>query len=697
LKILTVADGKIDSFKLPKLRGADRVWLRFSREANQLLIAVTSETKCSAYSLEDLGGNWSFSGSPIQIDGQCFGISEFNQGRAFLVCATNLPANKKVDLVDSATGSTVWDYGFDSKILDVKLVISGWLPKGNFVLILPNRESILVVDDGAKLNHYKTNFSLTNQLISVDLDFFMNQLQTNSLGLKAVNRESRIDSVGKDIPRDSVRNAFNKLRGESDRLLECHREAFVHFALPERNVWVRGQGTISYFVMNGRNGNLCLPLLNKSEGCFPLAISESNAIFAVVYPEPSKNSLFSRSSNQLPKAVLVQYDFGAKGLDQLVRSSSPFQDKTPMQGLSASPIPPGIVSKESKVQVNFLIETEYPEDKETVVEIEYSSDVSGRRNDKRRVAFGTQVTVFEAIEFDNSHCKFYFNAGPAFEILLVNAVLVPGEVTELGRLKLKPAAYRRSPIAVFGAIKNSRTQPLKNVEVTASWKDGKPFEKNEVVSKKTTTDMDGNYRLDRVGLNDLKILVSQNGFLPEFKQFDSRYVSKEQVEYNATLSNAPRIKLRYVISEHRRDRFVGKMVEMGSTETVIENSNYRLKSIQGLQKRFNEFVLKTELRIVIDKTGLHLRGNVPVWTAEGLDFDSITEVGTICNNETLLTVGKTLLIRGFDPDKKKNFSDYCVKVLVESIDEVDNELPGVSSKTEVEKKLLPLNSEVIDP
>jgi len=117
-----------------------------------------------------------------------------------------------------------------------------------------------------------------------------------------------------------------------------------------------------------------------------------------------------------------------------------------------------------------------------------------------------------------------------------------------------------------------------------------------------------------------------------------------------------------VVSDLQSESFVGQKIEKGTAEVVIARQFNPFQDPKALQKKFTDFVRKNDLQISFDGAGVKLIGRCPIRTAEETDFDAITEVGTNSNEDAFLTAGKILLIR-------KNQSNYCVKILVESVTE----------------------------
>ena len=650
VKIISLPDGKLDTFKLPKLRGANRIFLRFDEDASRLLIAVTSESKCSGFSLENRNGVWQMEANPIQMEGPCFEITEFHQGRAFFACTKSLNGIETVELIEPASGLPAWSERFDSKVLEPQLVTSGWLPKGNNVIILYNAISILIVDDGVKLNQIPTTCSLTKKLLSSDLSFFHHQSDTTSLGLKQCDPESKIRSPLSDVTRDNARNEFNKLRGSIQREFELFQTKFVSNAAPDRSAWLRDNEKVAYFVVTGRNGNLAIPLHQASERCFPLNLTSNNELLCVVYPEPSKNSLFQRDSIQLPKAILVQYNFGGKGMDRLRSSSSPFLDRTPAEVLSSREGPAAPQS-----QVDFFVDLEDPEKRTKLKEVRYrcyapDAEYSG----ERKIGFRQPVSIVEPNVSGGTKYRIELDAGSAFETLKVDVQLNPGEITELGRLTLKPAVLKDKPIEISGTVSNAEGEPLAGVEVASE-------------DAKTFTDQEGKFQLVGLSGRNIWLKARMNGYLECVEFFSAGDTSRVEFKKNIVLSKRMRVRLRYAFSDYRSNEFVQGKGESATIEVDVDSQSYRLKSMMGLLKQFDDIARRTDLRIEINAGTAILKGGTEIGTADQDDFDLISKAGKLEKDQRLL-VGKTIIVRGFDPSRKKNRLDYCVKILVESIE-----------------------------
>ena len=87
----------------------------------------------------------------------------------------------------------------------------------------------------------------------------------------------------------------------------------------------------------------------------------------------------------------------------------------------------------------------------------------------------------------------------------------------------------------------------------------------------------------------------------------------------------------------------------------------------GLPKQFDDFARRADLRIEINAGTASLKGSTEIGTSDQVNFDLVSRAGKLGKDQRLL-VGKTLIVRGFDPSRKQNRLDYCVKILVESIE-----------------------------
>jgi len=440
------------------------------------------------------------------------------------------------------------------------------------------------------------------------------------------------------------------------RRVECYRKDFGSNAMPDRRAWTRDTESVSYFVVNGRNGNVALPLHFGNEKCFPLSLINNNTLLAVVYPEPSNNSLFQRDSVQLPKALLVQYDFGAKDLDRLRTISSPFLDRTPAEVLSSREGPAAPQS-----QVEFFIDLEEPEKKTSIKEVRYRCYApDGTYSGERKVGFRQPVSIIEPKVSNGSKYQIELDAGAAFETLKVDVPLKPGEITELGRLKLKPAVTGNRPIKIFGTVNNAEGEALVGVEVIA----------NDKI--KTLTDHDGKFQIVGIDGRNNWLYARLNGYLEHEEFVAVGDTSRLEFKKSIVLSKCKRIMLRYAFSEHRSYEFIKDKGETATIEVRVDSDSCSLKNISGLSKQFAEFAIRNRLSIETVEGVARLKGRTAIWTSDQNDFDLITEVGTLAKdqrqNDQRLSVGKTLIVRGFDLSRKENRLDYCVKILVESIE-----------------------------
>ena len=184
---------------------------------------------------------------------------------------------------------------------------------------------------------------------------------------------------------------------------------------------------------------------------------------------------------------------------------------------------------------------------------------------------------------------------------------------------------------------------------------------------KTFTDQEGKFQLAGISGRDVRLKAKVDGYLEHAEYFALEDTSRLEVEKNVVLSKRKRITLRYAFSEYRSSEFDKDKGESATIEVDVDSQSYPLKSMTGLPKQFDDFARRADLRIEINAGTASLKGSTEIGTSDQVNFDLVSRAGKLGKDQRLL-VGKTLIVRGFDPSRKQNRLDYCVKILVESIE-----------------------------
>ena len=272
-----------------------------------------------------------------------------------------------------------------------------------------------------------------------------------------------------------------------------------------------------------------------------------------------------------------------------------------------------------------------------------------------RVPFGTPWSRWERVYTNDFKKKIVIDPGPPYKNVTKIVNLMPGEVTNLGRIVLEKVEAEGTA-SISGIIKDEEGELLEGAEVSS----------NKGV---TTTNSEGHYRIDGFGLEVCDLEVTKKGYIPSKTKVSIRDMDKRIIEQDFVLSVPRRVRLRYVISPKEKDDFNGPEAS-GGTASFFIGERYAPISVDEIKSDdFRQFINQVRLSFRIDDGKLTLRNfRAPIFyerlRSSWTEFKAISSVGALSYNQQhcpAIEEGDIILING------GKVSDYTVKIVFEEI------------------------------
>lgn len=249
--------------------------------------------------------------------------------------------------------------------------------------------------------------------------------------------------------------------------------------------------------------------------------------------------------------------------------------------------------------------------------------------------------------------------GPPYKNVEKTVTLIPGEVTNLGRIVLEKVKAKGTA-SIEGTVKDKNGTPLEGVTITSC--------KPEVM-----TGADGAYRIDGLGLEVCDLTANKEGYIPTRQRVSVRNMDRRMIEQDLVLSPNMKIRMRYVISPLEQDDFHDPQAAEGTVELLVDQNHIRLEIETLKDKELAGFADKVGLNFQITGDELRLRQYyAPIFykryrdSAEG--FGTIKSVGDLDQNSQRcppIHEGDIILING------GKISPYTVKILFEQVQEIE--------------------------
>ena len=196
-------------------------------------------------------------------------------------------------------------------------------------------------------------------------------------------------------------------------------------------------------------------------------------------------------------------------------------------------------------------------------------------------------------------------------------------------------------------------------------------------SKDVKSDADGRYRIEGFGLDIIDLSVADKNFFHNPTRVEIRNTEKSEIEKDLILFRPQSMKFKFVVSDRLSDSFDGPNIQSGEFTVAVDSPHELLDELNFSSANFTEFVQKSKLKVACWTGQLafaHGYGPIFYQTKQDEDFDSIKTASETSNNHQYcqpLAEGQTIIIRGFQDAKSKGVSDFCVKLQVLEMTEIE--------------------------
>lgn len=286
-----------------------------------------------------------------------------------------------------------------------------------------------------------------------------------------------------------------------------------------------------------------------------------------------------------------------------------------------------------------------------------------------QISYGSPWTTWERVHTNRFKKKIVIDPGPPYKTITKFVTLIPGRVTNLGRIKLeKVRAWGTA--SVSGTVKTEDDVALEGATV---------FLKDNPV----TTDSQGNYTISGLRLGDYRLQIIEKGYISKTAKISIRNMENRKIRQDITLSYPREVSFRYVICPGSVNDFSDSRSSGGTMSLLIDDYYFYLPVDLINNEDFKQFVKKTLLNFRLNKGLLTLdNSHAPIFYEhipassmqfeEGIskqqalinEFEMITAVDPLDYNDQrgpAIEEGDIVLIDG---DK---ISDYKLKLLFEKI------------------------------
>lgn len=201
------------------------------------------------------------------------------------------------------------------------------------------------------------------------------------------------------------------------------------------------------------------------------------------------------------------------------------------------------------VLVALYLDSEDSEDTTTIAEYRCYNYGGGGYSGINRIPFGTPWTRWEQVRSNRFKKEIVIDPGPPYKKAKRIVTLIPGEVTNLGRIVLEKIEATGTA-SIVGTIRDENGEPLEGTTVSS----------NKAV---VTTDAKGFYRIDGLGLEVCDLNVKKEGYISNSAKVSIRNMDKRIIRQDFVLSYKKKVKMRYIISPLEKDDFNSPEAEIG--------------------------------------------------------------------------------------------------------------------------------------
>jgi hypothetical protein len=315
-------------------------------------------------------------------------------------------------------------------------------------------------------------------------------------------------------------------------------------------------------------------------------------------------------------------------------------------------------AQEDKVLVALYLDTEDGSDSMTKAEYRCYSVGRGGYSGIKSVPYKTPWLTWERVRTNDFKKEIVIDPGPPYRNATIIVNLIPGEVTNLGRIVLEKVKAEGTA-SISGIIKDERGRLLEGVTVSS--------EKGD-----TTTDSEGYYRIEGLSLEVCNMEVTKKGYIPNSSKVSIRDMDKRIIQQDFVLSFPRRVKFRYVISPEGKDDFNAIDATGGTAEFYVNKKYFPIVVDHSQSDDFRRFVDKTRLNFRVNGNKLTLNNSyAPIFyesvNSSRTEFESVKSVGPLQYNSQHcpeIHESDIILING------GRVSDYTIKILFEEIEPV---------------------------
>lgn len=313
---------------------------------------------------------------------------------------------------------------------------------------------------------------------------------------------------------------------------------------------------------------------------------------------------------------------------------------------------------DNSVLVALYLDTEDSKDTTTIAEYRCYNYGGGGYSGIQRVPFGTPWTRWEKVSSNKFKKEIVLEPGPPYKKTKRIVTLIPGEVANLGRIVLEKVEADGTA-SIVGTIRDETGKPLEGTTVSS----------NKAV---VTTDAEGSYRIDGLGLEVCDLNAKKEGYIPGTAKVSIRNMDERIIKQDFVLSGQKKIRLRYVISPLEKNDFNSPEAVEGTAEFLVDKKLAPLVLEQIKDKDFSRFIDKVQLRFRVHNGELTLRNfYAPIfykrYRSSSEEFETISSVGApnySSQHCPPIQEGDIILING------GKVSDYTLKILFEEVQQI---------------------------
>ncbi|MEM1228715.1 MAG: carboxypeptidase regulatory-like domain-containing protein [Planctomycetota bacterium] len=274
------------------------------------------------------------------------------------------------------------------------------------------------------------------------------------------------------------------------------------------------------------------------------------------------------------------------------------------------------------------------------------------------------VTLEREADRSNGVRRIVLDAGPNYELVELDAQISPGEVTDLGVVRLMKVPKGKAFI-VRGSVADLERQAVGGCEVKLGTKD-------------VQADKNGNFEFVDVPIGKYQLSATSPGFRAAPFEITVRNDGPDEIKQDLTVFRPRTVTVKYAIGQANDTRLSGPDIEEG--ELVVPFDSWLVKFSPGDQakERLKVFLDDTRLGLMVMRGDLTLNcGYGPLYFSDHgtkASFDSVEiadDASAWSQKRPAISGGSLILIRG-NPSLSKGgpqmITPYYVKLKFVSMD-----------------------------